>query len=377
MIPTWLLVALAQSQTPSPAATVEPPPPIAADRQWQVLTPVADRRAMLREASAELGTWSIDLAGVPIDGPWLAALAATPEDEPLLRASREKLGQALDLEDFLLFLDDVLRAGRDGRRGETFAIGSGRARNTGLFVHPSEVFRNRSRPYPYRTDELAVDAPPPQESFTPAEDGALLGPEWTMRYRNPTDEADMYATLAAKRPRSGFASRIASLVKQIELQGGTVYLTSFLRYRERGYLMWGAFELRRCSAASCVDRKVRELERAKSWAPVSIRWQHPDGWSATQEAARRMADAFDVVYATKRGAQRSNHYDGLAADFVALRLPRRLELWAPDGAHEVFDLSDPEQPRDLSLTPEVIDWVEAHYGFSKLRSDYPHWDDVR
>ncbi|MEO0601723.1 MAG: hypothetical protein AAF211_09815, partial [Myxococcota bacterium] len=304
-------------------------------------------------------------------------LAATSRDEPLLRAAREKLGQALDLEDFLLFLDDVLRAGDAGRRGEAFSIGSGRARSVGLFVHPNEVFRNRPRVYPYRVDELAVDAPPPQESYEPARDGALLGPEWTMRYRNPTDEAEMYTTLAEKRPGAGFASRIASLVKQIELQGGQVYLTSFLRYRERGYLMWGAFELRRCKGASCVNKAIQRLDRAKAWAPVDIQWRHPEGWTATQEAARRMADAFDVVYATERGARYSNHYDGDGADFVALRLPRRLELWAPDGAQTVFDLSDPDQPRDLSLSPEIIDWVEAHFGFSKLRSDYPHWDDVR
>jgi len=355
----------------------DPPPPIAADRQWQVLTPTDDRRAMLREAGSVLAGWPIELAGETIDGTWLEALADTPEEEPLLRAAREKLGQALDIEDFLLFLDDVLHAGNAGRRGERFVIGSGRARTIGLFVHPSEVFRNVPRVYPYKTSEVSVDASPPQESFEPAPDGALLGPEWTMRYRSPTDEDQMYATLAEKRPEAGFASRIASLVKQIELQGGKVHLTSFLRYRERGYLMWGAFELRRCKGARCVARVIQRLERAKAWAPVDIQWKHPDGWQATREAARRMADAFDVVYATERGARYSHHYDGLAADFVALRLPRSLELHAPDGARQVFDLSNPDQPRDLSLTPEIIDWVEAHFGMSKLRSDYPHWDDTK
>lgn len=375
LIPCLLFVVAGHAgpETPPP----EPPPPIDADRQWQVLTPTDDRRVMLREAGQKMGEWRIDLAGQAVDGPWLTALAETEETEPLLRAARERLGQALDLEDFLLFVDDVLRAGEAGRRGEPFSVGSGRARSLGLFVHPDEVFRGRPRVYPHKTNEVAVDASPPQDSFEPAPDGALLGPEWTMRYRNPTDEAQMYATLAEKRPDAGFASRVASLVKQIELQGGTVYLTSFIRYRERGYLMWGAHALRSCKGASCVTRTIRQLETAKSWAPVDITWRHPNGWAATQEAARRMADAFDVVYATRRGARYSNHYDGLAADFVALRLPRRLELWAPDGAQAVFDLSDPDEPRDLSLTPLVIDWVEDHFGFSKLRSDYPHWDDAR
>jgi len=375
LISSWCLVAAAQP-SPEPSPEPEPPAPIAADRQWQALTPTDDRRAMLREAGSKLGDWTIDLAGQPLDGPWLTALAETPEEEPLLRAAREKLGQAIDLEDFLLFLDDVLHAGSQGRRGERFFVSSGRARGVGLFLHPSEVFRGRPRVYPHRTDEVSVDRPPPQESYEPAPDGALLGPEWTMRYRSPTDEEQMYETLAQKRPEAGFASRIASLVKQIELQGGTVHLTSFLRYRERGYLMWGAFELRRCSAASCVAKVLKRLERAKSWADVDIRWSHPDGWTATREAARRMADAFDVVYATERGARYSNHYDGTAADFAAVRLPRRLELHAPDGARREFDLSDPEESRDLSLTPELIGWVEDHFGLSKLRSDYPHWNDA-
>ena len=42
-----------------------------------------------------------------------------------------------------------------------------------------------------------------------------------------------------------------------------------------------------------------------------------------------------------------------------------------------LDLSDAEQPRDLSLTPELIDWVEEHFGLEKLEADYPHWNDAR
>ena len=34
-------------------------------------------------------------------------------------------------------------------------------------------------------------------------------------------------------------------------------------------------------------------------------------------------------------------------------------------------------PVYLSLTPGVIDWIEQHFSLSKLRSDYPHWDDVK
>ena len=63
---------------------------------------------------------------------------------------------------------------------------------------------------------------------------------------------------------------------------------------------------------------------------------------------------------------------------MGVALPRHLELLAPDGERGLFDLSGPEQPRDLSLSPILIEWVEEHFGIKKLRKDYPHWvDDLR
>ena len=88
-----------------------------------------------------------------------------------------------------------------------------------------------------------------------------------------------------------------------------------------------------------------------------------------------MADTYEVVYATEQGARSSNHYEGTAVDLVALGLPRRLTLRAPGGETRRFDLSHPEEPRDLSLTPELIEWVEQHFGLEKLEADYPHWND--
>jgi hypothetical protein len=81
-----------------------------------------------------------------------------------------------------------------------------------------------------------------------------------------------------------------------------------------------------------------------------------------------------AIPATSRS---SNHYEGTAVDLVALGLPRRLALQAPDGNTGRFDLSHPEQPRDLSLTPELIEWVEKHFELEKLEGDYPHWNDAR
>src|SRR5687768_9261674 len=114
--------------------------PIAADRTWEVLAPpTGDRRLAVRQAGERLGDWAIELAGVRIDGPTLTALAATAPDEPFVRVARETLRRAVDLDDLLYFLDDVLVAGDAGRRGEPFFVGAGRARGAGILLHPDDV----------------------------------------------------------------------------------------------------------------------------------------------------------------------------------------------------------------------------------------------
>jgi hypothetical protein len=360
----------------------KPPPPIAADREWEELKAPTDSssaqlRAAFREAGAKLGDWKIEVAGTEIDGPLLVKLADSLPDDPFVRVVREAMVRPIDPTDLLYFLDDVLVAGKAGRRGEPFYLPMGRARSAGILVHPDDIFEDDDpRDYPDKPT-IAIDEPPPQESFPPAKDGEVLGPNWTMRFKSPEEPAEMYRTLAEKRPDASFPSRIAALVFQLQAQGAEVYLTSFLRYRERGYLMWGAHLLRSCTTYSCVSKGLVKLKAANaSWAHVPIVWSHPSGWRATKEAARQMADAYDVVFATERGARYSNHYDGTAADFVVMGLPRTVELYAPSGEHKTFDLSGPEQTRDLSLTPELIDWIEANFDLHKLESDHPHWDDA-
>ncbi|MFP6639377.1 MAG: hypothetical protein VCC04_03960, partial [Myxococcota bacterium] len=108
---------------------------------------------------------------------------------------------------------------------------------------------------------------------------------------------------------------------------------------------------------------------------VPIQWRHPDGWQATRAAAREMADTYQVVFATESGARSSDHYTGRAVDLVAVALPRTLELIGADGEIGRFDLSDPAESRDLSLSMALMEWVEQHFGLKKLREDYPHWVD--
>ncbi len=354
--------------------------PIPANRTFEVLpAPVGEeRRSVLAAAAEVMEGWSIGLAGQDVDATLLWELAETPADEPLLRATRERLRRAIDLDDLLYFLDDVAVAGAAGRKGEPFVVPAGRARAHGLLVHPDDVFKKRPREYGKKYSDIAVDEPEEQTELEPAEDGALLGPEWTMRFRNPTDRNEQLIGLHERRPTKTLPSRVASLLVQLEQAGADVWLTSSVRYPERGYLMWGAFVLSRAGTEAELDAALVKVEEANAaWGlDVDITWRHPEGWKATREAARIMAEAYDVVYATERGARYSRHYDGVAVDFVAIGLPRELTLYAPDGEVETFDLSRPDHTRDLSLEPELIGWVQKHFGLQKLTSDYPHWNDV-
>lgn len=354
----------------------DPIEPLPVNRDLDVLTQVDDPRAAVKEAGVALGEWTVAVAGHEMDGAFLTALAEASPEEPFVRVVRESMGQPVDLPDFLLFLDDVLAAGEAGRRGEAMWVSAGRLRSAGAFLHPDDVFKKKPRRWG-RRKTLAVDQPVPQEGLEPPEDGTGPDPRWTARYKNPSSEPDLWAALAeANEP---FADRLQLLVAQLRAQEVAVYLTSTVRFRERGYLMWGAFELSRASSAEEVESLATELDEVQeAWGlSVPIVWRHPEGWEATRDSARAMAESYDVVYATRKGAQYSNHYGGQAADLVALGLPRSLTLTAPDGSQETWDLSDPEQSRDLSLTPAVIDWIETHFEVTKLRGDYPHWGDAR
>lgn len=365
MLIFWSTIALSLATEPTDV-------PLPANRTWDVLKE-ADLRDKLGSAATKLGDWEIDLAGVPIDGKTLAPLAAG--SLPLTQQVREALGRPVDVEDLLYLLDDVLLA--EDRRGERFHIHSGRARSHGILLHPDDIFKNRPRRYGRRSS-LPVDVPEPQPPVDqPAEDGSPPSPEWTARYRNPEDRAQMLLSLAEERPESDFAARIEDLLVQLEAAGAEVYLASASRHPERGYLMWGAFVLAKADSKAAVDATIDKLDaRNREWGlNIPISWSHPDGWEATVEGARRMADSYDVVYATERGARSSNHYGGTAVDLIAIDLPRRVTLTAPDGATRSFLLTDPDEARDLSLTPRMIEWLELHWGLSKLKSDYPHWND--
>lgn len=350
---------------------------IATDRQWEHL-PAADTngaRSTLSAAADALGNWPIRLAGVRIDGGLLADLAATSPGEPLLRAVRERIGRPVDLTDFLYLLDDLATAGDNGLRGQTVYLPSGRARGAGILLHPDDVFDGDPRHY--GGGRLAIYRPERPAELEPAADGDPLGPRWTARYRNPGDQESRLEALAAA-GGADFARRIGMLLEQFRSQGADAWVFSTVRSRERGYLIYGAFILSRADSKEAVRQRTEMLDRLnREWnLDVPIRWRHPGGWRATVNAAGAMANAYNVVYATRSGARYSSHYGADAADFAAMDLPREVTLNAPDGTRRTFDLSDPEHPRDLNLAPTMIEWVEEHFRMKKLRRDYPHWTDA-
>jgi hypothetical protein len=199
-----------------------------------------------------------------------------------------------------------------------------------------------------------------------------------MRYRDPAAEDQALAALTKRTGDPDLELRLRTLLEQLRTQGAQVSLNSTVRSPERGYLMWGAFELSRAgSERDFLDKLARVEARNREWQlDVPIRWRSEGDWRSNRETARAMADTYEVVFATEQGARGSNHYSGRAADLVAIDLPRRLELVAPNGETRRFDLSGVDEPLDLSLTPALIEWIEAQWGLSKLRSDHPHWDDA-
>jgi len=370
-----IVFTLLVSLTAGPAVMAEREV-IPINREWEQLPSPTDVgfTETLAVAAERLGKWKISVGGVQFDGASLGRIVRRARTEPYLRALRESLRMPIDANDFLLFLDDVLVAGAAGRRGERVWVPSGRARKAGILLHTDDVFFDKPRLYAADSDILNVDRPTRPPARAKARDGDVLGPGWMRRFRNPGG----LSSLAKARPGSDLNKRMGALSRQMDRSGASVFLMSTVRDRRRGYLMWGAFILRRAADEAAVNTHVTHLDQCnEEWGlDIDIRWRHPRGWEATREAAREMAAAFDVVYATEKGARESQHYDGVAVDLVVRALPRQLTLKAPDGESRTFDLSDPEQSRDLSLTPELIDWIETHFRLEKLRADYPHWDDA-
>ncbi|MBT6177095.1 MAG: hypothetical protein HOI23_07585 [Deltaproteobacteria bacterium] len=359
-------------------AAVSEPMPVNADWDSVPETIQGDSRGILRVLAKKLGKTPIEISGVRITGNSLLTLAQTPLEESLVQNLRLMVRRPLKLDGLLYFVDDVLRL-PESRRAREIVLSSSRARRLGVLLHPEEVFEDKVRVYPNEELEVHIDRPKVPRSYRPAKDGQILGPEWTARFPNPRGEQAKFVKLGQAVPGNDFHLRVAALLKQFRAQGAEVFVDSTVRAQERGYLIWGSYLLSQVESEKESNETLLELESArKEWElAVPIEWKHPKGWEAGAEAARVMAEAYGVTYATRQGAEASNHYDGLAVDITVVGLPAALTLNAPDGEKRVFDLSHPDHPRDLSLSPTVIAWIEEKYRVFKLKLDYPHWDDYR
>ena len=362
-----LLFLALTTATPSSAPS---PGLISTNRAYSVLPD--EPRLALQEAAEHFGELELTLAEAEINAAILKKLAHPPPEEPLVRWVRETIGRPVDLEDFILFLDDVLSL---QNRPPRIAVPASRARAYGILLHPQDVFRKEERQYGHFGD-LPIDDPPSQLDLSPAADNEPPGPRWTARYQQPmTDDGKIDELVHANPP---FGRAVRALFHQLKDQGAFTWIEAGVRPRERGFLIYGSWFLSRSSSKSQLKSRIKTLNRyEKKWGlDIPIRWQHPDGYEATLKATRTMADTYGVDYATPRGARRSSHYGGRAVDIVAVDLPRYLKLKAPDGAERTFDLSSPSEPRDLSLSPELITWIEEHFGMRKLKKDYPHWSSI-
>ncbi|MCP4499761.1 MAG: hypothetical protein GY822_07345 [Deltaproteobacteria bacterium] len=332
-------------------------------------------------AAAALGPWRLRLWDRFTGQEELQAIAENKSGQPFVRHAREVLQRPVDVRDFLLLLDDILAAGRGLLRGRRLHLPPSRLRGSGAFLHPHDVFRKKFkrktyRVYPAGKTSLWIAPGKPVADVGRAKNGEILGPPWYRRFPNPGSERTQMKALTSKNP--DFSARLTSLVKQLRKQKVKVVLDSTVRKQQRGYLMYGAFWLSQATSEQQVNKRIRVLRKLnRKWKlKVRIRWRHPDGWQATVNAAREMKDTYGVVYATRRGAEKSDHYDGKAVDVSVPFLPRRLRLTAPDGAKKTFYLQGAEAARDLSLSPKLVEWIDEHFAFEKLKGDYPHWSDA-
>ncbi|MDZ7829652.1 MAG: hypothetical protein U5K33_09265 [Halofilum sp. (in: g-proteobacteria)] len=226
-----------------PAQAASGPPALETDREWDALPPATSEAGQANafgHAGRALGNRVIRLAGVTVDRGELMMLSRVPAGEPMTRAVRERFGRPVDVTDFLLFLDDLIRTHAGSLAHDRFWVPSGRARAAGILLHPDDVFGDEPRRYGERP--LALFQPKRPAQLEPAADGDPLGPRWTARFENPETEDEKLAALEAAHP-GDFADRLRNLLAQFREQGAEAWVYSTVRSPERGYLIYGSFIL--------------------------------------------------------------------------------------------------------------------------------------
>ena len=136
----------------------------------------------------------------------------TKIEEALLTPFRESLGRPVVRMDLIHLLDDILREGRRGLRGQRVWITPGRTRSRGILLHPDDIFEGNPCRYGER-GFLEIDEPRAQVDLPPARDGDPPGPAWAMCNRNSSGETELLGVLGEKRSGDDPGPRIRSLIE--------------------------------------------------------------------------------------------------------------------------------------------------------------------
>ena len=360
-----------------------PTPIIHLNSNWEVAPQYKNtkdgRLNQLGELTHRLGQEKIVLAGSKITKGLLEKIYVEGTSRPLTQVTREQIKRPINLIGFLKLLDDIVVAKETGvPLPPKIHLSSRRARKMGVLMAPREIFRGIPVVYPngYASLDLSPHIATPSNETTEPKDSPYLGAGWTQKYPQPRGEKQKMKALE-KLTDDDFHRRVESLINQLRKQQVKVYLGATVRSQERGYLIWGSYLLSTAQSRIEYRKAVRKLTRYKKrWKlKIPIRWYHPRGWETSRDLALEMVETYQTAFATRAAAEKSKHYEGRAIDMTTFHLPRKLLLESPCGVLGHFDLSASHQTRDLNLTPEVIDWIEKHFGMKKLRSDYPHWED--
>lgn len=175
----------------------------------------------------------------------------------------------------------------------------------------------------------------------------LSGRTWWQRnqglYLNSESTADL---------EPQFRGKVEAFIKALKAGGARVTVSSTRRNKVRAYLMHYCYRIARGE----IDAGDVPME-----AGCNILWDHGEE-TASREAARIMADLFDIVY---QPSLTSRHVEGKAVD-MSIRWTGTIKV--KDAAGRTRSLAQPGHGMNTMLHE-----IGRSFGVYKLVSDEPHW----
>lgn len=175
----------------------------------------------------------------------------------------------------------------------------------------------------------------------------LSGQSWWQRnqglYLNSESTADL---------EPQFRGKVEAFIKALKAGGARVTVSSTRRNKVRAYLMHYCYRIARGE----VDASTVPSEPG-----CNIIWDHGDE-TTTRNAARIMADLFDIVY---QPSLTSRHVEGKAVD-LTVRWTGTIKI--KDASGKTRNLPQPANGMNATLQE-----IGRGFGVYKLVSDEPHW----